>query len=361
MKVLIALTDQSFLRTKSMGIFNVSIGLTRGLMNCPEITELHILGNNECRETFADVPEHVHLHLMDTPVPRRFKRVWWDQFGLSAAIRRIKPDWAILPKGVPPFFPCLGKTKLACYVHDVMWEHYKQRPAADRKGPFPWHEFVYFSKLSLHAMRISDLVLTHTQFNAGRILHYHPKARIARIGIGFDDTPSPTPSYEGRKDVLTYASTFPHKCTGLTIQRISKWLEQRPDAADIRIHVVGSLLPGTTLPDDRWIHHNRIPFTRLRELLRTHCRMAVYFSDYESYGMPPVECLLNGVPCISSDIPPIRENVPEQYLFDNADEESFIHTANATYNGEHPFICPEFPKWKDVCKQCIQALQNYIP
>lgn len=359
MKVLIALTDQSFLRTKSMGIFNVSMGLARGLMNCPEITELHILGNDECKDAFRNIPAHVHLHLLDMPVPRRFKRVWWDQLGLSAAIRRIAPDWAILPKGVPPFFPCLGKTKLACYVHDVMWEHYKQRPAADRKGPFPLHEFIYFSNLSLHAMRISDLVLTHTQFNADRILHYQPKARIARIGIGYDDSPPAQPNLEGKKDILTYASTFPHKCTGLTIQRLSEWLEQRCDAADIRIHVVGSMSPGVTLPDNRWIHHDRIPFEKLRELLREKCRMAVYFSDYESYGMPPVECLLNGVPCIASDIPPIRENIPAQYLFRNDSKESFIQTANTVFNGEAPFTCPSFPSWQEVCNRCVEAMLNH--
>lgn len=356
MKILISLTDQSFLRTKSMGIFNVSMGLTRGLMNCPEITELHILGNNECKEAFTDVPSHVHMHLLDKPVPRRFKRVWWDQVGLSAAIRKIAPDWAILPKGVPPFLPCLKKTKLACYVHDVMWEHYKQRPAKDRKGPFPLHEFIYFSRLSLHAMRISDLVLTHTQFNADRILHYQPNARIARIGIGFDDTPPLNVGCEGQRDILTYASTFPHKCTALTIQRISEWLARRNDADNIRIHVVGSMAPDMKLPDSRWIHHSRIPFHELRELLRKSCRMAVYFSDYESYGMPPVECLLNGVPCIASDIPPIRENIPAQYLFLNSSAESFIQTANATYDGEIPFVCPAFPNWNEVAQRCVQAM-----
>ena len=172
---------------------------------------------------------------------------------------------------------------------------------------------------------------------------------------------SPTPpSRENRKkDILTYGSTFPHKCPALTIQRISEWLEQRPDAADIRVHVVGSLSPDVKLPGGQWIHHNRIPFSELRTLLREHCRMAVYFSDYESYGMPPVECLLNGVPCIASDIPSIRENIPSQYLFSNADREQFINTANATYDGDITFTCPAYPTWQKVCNNCVQALLNH--
>lgn len=358
MKVLVTLTDQSFFRTKSIGIFNVSMGLTKGLINCPEITELHILGNNECKETFADVPPHVHVHLTDMPVPRRFKRVWWDQFGLSAAIRKIAPDWAILPKGVPPFFPCLGKTKLACYVHDVMWEHYQQRSASDRKGPFPLHEFIYFSKLSLHAMKISDLVLTSSQFNLQRFKHYCPSCNASVIGIGFDDEPRLTPLCKGT-DILFYASPFPHKLSILGIQRIEAWLSQRPDASNIRVHVIGNLPKTVTLPSVQWISHGKVSHAELQHIMQDLCRCAVYFSDYEGYGMPPVECLRAGVPCIASDIPAIRENIPAPYLFSNADEASFIHTANSVFDGSIPFQHTEFPSWQEVTQRCVHALRNH--
>lgn len=359
MKVAITLTDQSFTRTKSMGIFNVSMGLTRGLMHCPEVTELHVLGNNECMGAFPDAPPHVHFHLTDKPVPRRFGRVWWDQFGLSAAIRNIAPDWAILPKGFPPFFSCMGKTKMACYVHDVGWEYYENQPAAIRNQAFPPHELLYFKNLSLHAMRTADLVLTHTRYNAGRIRAYVPQARVSCIGIGFTPpTTTPLPAEE-RRDILTYAGAFPHKRTELNIRRLSAWLAQRPDAEQIRIHVVGNLPEGLTLPDARWIHHNRLPFAELMRLLQTKCRMATYFSDYESFGMPPVECMLHGVPCVTSDLPGPRENVPEQYLFPNEDEAAFLQKANNTYDGLSPFTCPEFPTWAEVSQRCVEAMLRH--
>lgn len=359
MKVLIALTDQSFLRTKSMGIFNISMGLTRGLMNSPEITELHILGNNECREAFADVPPHVHLHLLDMPVPRRFKRVWWDQFGLSAAIRRIAPDWAILPKGFAPFFPNLGKTKLACYVHDTSWEYFGKLPAAQRKGAFPWYELPYFITLSLRTMRKSALVLTHSAFNVGRIHHYVPTAHVARIGIGFDDEPPAHISMDGKLDILTYASPYPHKCTRETVDYIQAWLDQRADACNIRVHIVGSLPESLALPSKNWVFYNRMPYPELMHLLRTKCRMAVYISKYESFGMPPVECLLNGVPCIASDFPSIRENIPAQYIFNLNSKPDFICTANETYDELNPFCCPAYPTWNEVAQRCVQAMQNH--
>ena len=358
MKVVIALTDQSFLRTKSKGIFNVSMGLTRGLMSCPEISELHVLGNNELGGLFADCPPHVHLHLMDKPVPRRFARVWWDQFGVSAAIRKIAPDWAIFPKGFPPYFPLLGKTKLACYVHDVMWEHYAQRSFADRQKAFPIHELVYFKNLSLRAMRMADVVLTHTQFNAERILAYVPQARINRIGIGFERS-SVLERASDAKDVLTYASFFPHKRLDLVLQRVDSWLRQRADGDRIRVHLVGSMPHDISLPDSRWIHHDRIPYNKLCELMQTECRMGIYFSDYESYGMPPVESFRNGVPCIASDIPPIRENIPEQYLFSNDDEQAFYTVANRVYDAAEPCVPLELMSWNQVAERCVKALLTH--
>lgn len=357
MKIAVALTDQSFTRTKSMGIFNVSMGLTRGLMKHPEVTELHILGNDECAAAFSDCPPHVHLHLMNKPVPRRFERVWWDQFGLPATVRRIAPDWLLLPKGFPPLFPCLGKTKIACYIHDVGWEYYTNRPAHERRQAFPLHEYLYFKNLSLHAMRTADLVLTHTQFNCDRIRHYVPSACATRIGIGFDTPPHPQQE-SSCTDILTYASTFPHKRLERTIARLNAWLSQRSDHSNIRIHIVGSLPANYQLPNNNWVHHPRLPFPELCELMRQKCRMAVYMSDYESFGMPPVECLLNGLPCITSDLPGPRENIPAQYLVLNDDEPAFIHTANACYNGELPFCCPTFPTWAEVTNSCVKALKN---
>lgn len=340
-----------------MGIFNVSMGLTKGLINHPEVSELHILGNNECGKTFADCPPHVHLHLMDKPVPRRFARVWWDQFGLSAAVRKIAPDWLILPKGFPPLFPCLGKTKLACYVHDVGWEYYEHCTAAERNKAFPLHEYIYFKNLSLHAMRTADIVLTHTEFNAGRIRSYVPSAKVQRIGIGFDSAPI-TPHSEKTYHILTFASTFPHKRLERCISRIENWLSQRSDKHNIKVHIVGSLPHNFELPGSNWVHHPRLPLSSLYKLAREKCRMAVYLSDYESFGMPPVECLLNGVPCITSDLPGPRENVPEQYLVPNDDEAAFIRTANACYDGMLPFICPTYPTWQEVTEACVQALKQ---
>lgn len=355
MKVAIALTDQSFQRTKSMGIFNVSMGLAKGLMHCPEVTELHILGNNECGEAFKDCPPHVHLHLTDKPVPRRFARVWWDQFGLCAAVRKIAPDWVILPKGVPPFFPCFGKAKMACYVHDVIWEYYTKL-SREGKNPFPWYENIYFKKLGLRALQKSNLIFTSTQFNKGRFESHHPGTNTSVVGIGFDDKEEAAHYEERKKDILFFASTFPHKLTALGVSRLKAWMTQRCDKQKINIHVLGKMPEGVDTDETYWCKKGRITQSELRELINKQCKVSVYFSEYEGYGMPPVESLRAGTACVASDIPPIRENIPEQYLFDNTSETDFINTMNRVYDGTAPFCCPQFPTWQEVCNRCVQAM-----
>lgn len=357
MKILLSLTDQSFTATKSVGIFNVSMGLARGLMQIPGVSELHLLGNEECADIFTNLPPHVHLHLADKPVPRRFGRIWWDQAGVCAAIRRIKPDWAILPKGFPPFFPHLGKTKLACYLHDVNWEYYEQHQG-EGDTPFPRHELLYFRTLGLRCLQVSDLVLTSTRFNKSRYEHYCPGCRTEVVGIGFDDEPRAYAPASGC-DILFYASPFPHKLTALGIRRVESWLSQRSDTADIRIHLIGRLPQGTTLPGPHWVQHGRLPFKELQQLMQRECRCAIYFSDYEGFGMPPVECLRSGVPCIACALPPICENIPARFTFDNADEAGFIRTLNSAYDAPDMTNLPTYPTWQEVSRRCVAALQAH--
>lgn len=357
MKLLLALTDQSFAATKSVGIFNVSMGLAQGLMLHPDIKELHILGNTECAAHFTQLPPHVHLHLADKPVPRRFGRVWWDQVGVCAAIRRIQPDWAILPKGFPPFFPMLGKTKLACYLHDVNWEYYEQK-RGEGDSPFPRHELVYFRALGLRSLRVSNLVLTSTQFNKSRYEHYCPGCRVAVVGIGFNDENRPyTPT--GGRDILFYASPFPHKLTALGIARVESWLKQRTDAENIRIHLIGRLPQGLTLPGPHWVQHGRLTFDELQRIQQQECRCAIYFSDYEGFGMPPVECLRSGIPCLASALPPICENIPARFTFDNADAADFIHKLNMAYDEPDMTNLPAYPTWQEVANRCVSAMQQH--
>ena len=178
------------------------------------------------------------------------------------------------------------------------------------------------------------------------------------MGIGFDDDPRAYAPATGR-DILFYASPFPHKLTALGIRRMESWLSQRSDTADIRIHLIGRLPQGLTLPGPHWVQHGRLPFEELQQLMQRDCRCAIYFSDYEGFGMPPVECLRSGVPCIASALPPICENIPARFTFDNADEADFIRTLNSAYDAPDMTNLPTYPTWQEVSRRCVAALQAH--
>lgn len=356
LKVLISLTDQSFRATKSVGIYNVSVGLARGLAQCDDVSELHILANEEIAPLLADMPPHVHLHLADKAVPMRYSRVWWDQAGISRAVREIQPDWALLPKGVPPFFPRMGKTKLACYVHDVNWEYYAKL-GKGTPNSLPRSQHLYFKSLLLRALRISDLVLTSTQFNKGRYRSYEPRAHTEVVGIGFD-RPAETFRSERGRDILFFSSPYAHKLTELGVKRVSAWLGQMgEEGSHIRVHVIGGQTPNFAFPDERWIPYGRLPETEMRRIMTQECRVAVYFSAYEGYGMPPVECLRAGIPCVASDLPPIRENIPAELLFDNESEDSFFSVMNHAYRMTDLPNRPDYPTWREVAQRVVSAMQ----
>ncbi len=357
MKILLSLTDQSFTATKSIGIFNVSMGLVRGLLACDEVEQLHLLGNDECAQQLQALAcDKLHLHLMDRPVPTRYGRILWDQYGVQQAIREIEPDWCILPKGFPPYFPELGKTKLACYVHDFNWEYYQGKAIA-AESPFPRHEMLYFSTLGKRALRVADLILTSTQFNKQRFLSYDKNARIAVVGIGFDE-PMESPRTQQGNDVLAYVSPYPHKRSDLTIPYLQHWLEQRDDADQIRIHLVGKLPAHIQPQGSAWQSYERMPYAQLQSLLREACRLSVYFSDYEGFGMPPVESLRLAVPTLASDIAPIRENIPERFLFDSGDIQNFVRQMNTIYDKPDVGELPCYPDWQEVARRCVHAMQQ---
>lgn len=123
------------------------------------------------------------------------------------------------------------------------------------------------------------------------------------------------------------------------------------------MHVVGGLPTGISLPEQAgWVRHARLKTDALLELRRS-CRIAIYFSAYEGFGMPPVECLLEGQPCIASDIPPIRENVPASLLFRNDDFASFSSCiSNTLAAGTLPAIA--MPTWEAVAARIVTAMQG---
>lgn len=355
MKLAISLHDQDFASTKSIGIYNVAMGLTRGLAAHKRCESLDILSNagldNPLPEACA---ANVQYHLQDIPHPKKLKRVQWDQFGITQALNKIEPDWAILPKGFPPGLSW-PRCKVCCYIHDTISDYYRKHP----QNPFPTFEREYFPWLMQRAFDKADLIVTNSEFSRSEMLKHRPRARIEVLGIGFDEPPSPV-SVDGidtdlpSDGIVLLTSRLPHKLTPQALRWLSRWDEDR--AKKLPITLVGGLPEDATPPDrPHWHVAGRLPHDSFQQLMRQN-RVLIYFSEYEGYGMPPIEALRVGTAAIASDIPPHRENLPAKLLFSNHVYCNFEYALDRLLILKEPVKPPVLPTWEQIADKLIGLL-----
>jgi len=111
-----SLADQVLSRAKSIGIFNLSMGMVAELARRPEIAKLTLLAN---RTHAGQLPEGVEVRWDDTPARGRLGRLWWDQWRVYSAAATTGNDWLFPAKGFRFFYaPLSGPSHRLCGGHD---------------------------------------------------------------------------------------------------------------------------------------------------------------------------------------------------------------------------------------------------
>jgi hypothetical protein len=315
-----SIADQSFWRTKSVGILNLSMQLAQALASRREIQRLELFSNSTLQEWHALFPPD-RVHSFDRACASRVGRILWDQRRVYAEARKRRVEWLLLPKGFGSFC-CKPHIKVAAYVHDVMNEWYRQRyPQAVSTG-----ESWYFRQGLLATLKRSNVIFTNSAFTRGELIAFSQRhginpPEVVVGGVGFTVPISP-PAGE-RDRILVLASPLPHKRTDLALKFMAAW--QASTRAEARIVCVGRFPPGVRQPQDsKWEYHERLDQGVYQSLV-ARARVVVYFSEYEGFGMPPVEAVLNGACPVYSAIPATDEvmrgiGAP----FQNSSTESFV-------------------------------------
>jgi glycosyltransferase involved in cell wall biosynthesis len=314
-----SLADQSFARTKSVGIFNVSMNLLHALARRPQCPPLTVLANSSLRDKLT-LPASTRIEFHDLALRGNLGRVWWDQFAAYAAARRAGNPWLLLPKGFASFARRCP-VRLAPLIHDVLQDHY------DRHHPHEVSrlEAAYFRASLRASLRQADVIFTPTEFTSREVRRVAgekgwPVPPLVCCGEGFD-RPAPSPITE-RCDVVVLASRFPYKLTRQAVEFFSRW--RRENSSTEPVHWIGSFPPGLELPAlPGFRRHPRLPEKEFRQLM-DRARVVVFTSEYEGFGRPPVEAVLAGASPVYSDIPATREVMSGCGCpFDNGDYHSF--------------------------------------
>lgn len=314
----VSLADQNFARTKSVGIFNLATGLVERLAARTDLDALTVLGGAGSDD--ARWPDWVKRERHEAAAAGRLARLWWDQWGVYSAARRSGNEWLLLPKGYASFVR-RPPVKLAVYVHDAMLDFYRRNHPAG----FGRAEELYFRCALRGSLRHARVIFTNTAFTASEVQRLAREAGMPPVatvvaGIGFKPT---APTTEERRGLVVLASPFPHKLTGRAVEWLARW--QTETGFDAGVTWVGRLPDGLRLPELRgWVRHERLPEAAYRALL-ARARVLVFFSEYEGFGMPPVEAAIAGACPVFSRIPPTVEAMGAGgEAFDNGDYQSFF-------------------------------------
>jgi len=352
-----SIADQSFAKTKSLGILNVSLHLARCLSQSPHISPFTLLSNSELHPALQKGLTSIH----NEANRGRFQRLLWDQLGVYRVAKASGAQWLFLPKGFASFIlppPC----RLAIYVHDTIFDYYRQRG---------WKmtsqlESAYFERCFCATLRYADLIFTNSEFTHKELLRKAlelnmPPPNVRAVGIGFDQTDPP--NVQKREQIVVLISRWPHKNSAAIIDFIRRWSDLSDFQGDIAW--VGRLPKGVHLPESpKWRHHERLPEEPFRRLI-AEARALVYHTEYEGFGMPPVEAVLTGTCPVYSDIPATREAMLGLGApFFNNDFESFTRAMNQALKCSKDTLqkmaqtLSQAHQWETVGNRTVQALLN---
>jgi len=288
----------------------------------------------------------------------------WDQRQVYAEAQKYRVQWLLLPKGFASF--CRKpRIKVAAYVHDVIGDCYRRRyPGAVSRS-----EAWYFRQSLLATLRHSAVIFTNSDFTRSELLvlsesHALRPPDIVVAGIGFYPV-KPVPRSD-RSRIVALASPWPHKRTELALQFMTAW--QRTTDFAGRIHWVGRFPAGLCPPTDpRWEYHERLDEPAYRSLL-AESKAVVYFSEYEGFGMPPVEAVLNGACPVYSAIPATQEIMRGAGApFENTSFESFVAAMRHALQMPPPELASAAHclllrhNWTAVADRIIGALKFHSP
>jgi len=176
--------------------------------------------------------------------------------------------------------------KLAVYIHDIIPLFYTDRyPGGQSRLKQTYFEHIYAATI-----RRAQVIFTNTAFSKSEIEEWAASRRInfppvVVAGYGFSGIEP------GKKEdsIVVFIRAVPHKRPDLTIQYMDRWLNE--SGYDGKVKCIGSVPSNLDRPrSGNWEFLGTLSRDEtLRNLASS--KVAVHFSEYEGFGMPPVEAV----------------------------------------------------------------------
>lgn len=228
----------------------------------------------------------------------------WEQTTLRSAVNRDRPDVFFAPAYTAPL---ALRVPFVVTIHDVSFTAHPEW--------FRWREGARRRFLTRRAARAARRVLTVSDFSRREIERHYgvPSSRIDVITHGLSWRRQNTPGLQREPIVLYAGSLFNRRRLPQLIEAFAQASRELPHA---RLVIVGDdrTWPPQDLGDIARTHGvaGRVELRRYvsdEELEGLYARAAVFafLSEYEGFGLTPLEALTAGVPIVVLDTPVARE------------------------------------------------------
>jgi glycosyltransferase involved in cell wall biosynthesis len=241
--------------------------------------------------------------LVDGTFARRGGGTAWEQLTLPKLVARARADVLFAPAYSAPLV-CPAPVVVA--IHDVSF--------AAKPEWYTWREGVRRRTMSQLAAGRAAQVLTISEHSRQEIVRWL-RVPAARITVAYPGvTWMGSPDASAREDlVLFVGSLFSRRHVGELITAFADLARRSPS---VRLEIVGDnrtspredfegFARGTGV-SDRIVLRSYVSDETLADLYR-RARAFVFLSEYEGFGLTPVEALGAGIPIVVLDTPVARE------------------------------------------------------
>ena len=321
------------------------------------------------RETTDLSPNAANFHVAQQSVAARNRpwRIWYEQTSLVTRCRELNLDVLFNPGFTMPLFaPCRTVT----VFHDLQ---HKRHPEYFRWFDLPfWQFFLYWS-----SRRAGSLIAVSDATREDLLRYYAvDPARVHVVPHGVDDEFYAVGKHrraaELERFVLCVSTLHPHKNLERLVRAFGKLHWERPDFKLILAGMHGFQTAGIERVisecglDGKVILTGWLPREELLDLYR-HAWAFAYPSLFEGFGMPVLEALAAGIPCVVSNLEPMKSNAGNAALLVDPSSEDAIAEAllevvqsdvvRARLAEAGPLRAAQF-SWRKAAESTIRVLED---
>lgn len=248
---------------------------------------------------------------------------WWEQRALPRLVRQTSADVLFAPGYTAPL---LCRAPIVVTIHDVSFAAHPEW--------FARREGLRRRTLTRLSARRAKRVLTVSEFSKREIAR-HLGIKASKIDVIYSGAPSTARSQRTSSDhtFLYVGSLFNRRHVPELIEGFARLARTR---TDVRLEIVGDNrtvprveidgLAAATGAGDRIVLRSYLPDEDLAAAYG-RARAFVFLSEYEGFGLTPLEALAAGVPIVVLDTPVAREIYGSAALYVDRPDPGLIEAA----------------------------------